>query len=112
MVRVQGENAKLSNAKLTWITDPATTERSIVASFGTFSVVWNFRQVKAATPSADSDGTVCGHYRMVPAASNERVVANAFLHDKYAQQAKNALVIATEHELYNADEEDESSDFE
>lgn len=114
-VRVQGKGAKLSNARLTWITENDSTERWIVASFGTFSVLWNFRRIKAARPSAVSDGafTVCGHYNMLP--RNERVVANAFLHDKYgAPQAKNALVIATEHKLYNAadEERDESSDFE
>ena len=112
---VQGHAAKLSNARLTWVTEGDRQERWIVASCGMFSVLWNFRRVKAARPNAISDGafTVCDHYTMLR--RGEKVVANAFLHDDHAvvPQAKNALVIATEHRLYTADEDrDESSDFE
>jgi hypothetical protein len=96
---------------VTWITENDLTERWIVASCGSFSVLWNFRRVKAQKPSVISSGcfTICSHYTML--AKSERVVENAFLHDKYAvtPQAKNALLVATEHRLYNC--QDEDSDF-
>jgi hypothetical protein len=44
-------------------------------------------------------------------AKQDKVVDNAFLHDKYAPtpQAKNALLVATRDTLYNCNDED--SDF-
>ena len=114
-MRVQGRTAKLRNARLTWVTDSDTLERWIVASCGTFSVLWNFRRVKAAQPNVISDGCcfICDHYTLLP--RGEKVVANAFLHDKHAvmPQAKNALVIATERKVCTANEDrDEGSESE
>ena len=108
---VQGADAKFSKARLTWITENDMTERWIAASCGRFSVLWNFRRVKAARPNVISSGalTICDHYTLI--AKDEKVVENAFLHDKYAvtPQARNALLVATEHHLFNC--QDEDSDF-
>lgn len=101
--RVQGADAKFSRGRLTWITDNERTERWIAASCGRHTVLWNFRRVKAHRPSVVSSGafTVTEHYTLME--KDERVVDNAFLHDRFAvtPQARNALLVATEHGLYN-----------
>lgn len=110
---LQGPKAVLSKAKLTWITEDNMTERWIVASCGDYSVLWNFRRVKAQKPTVISHGafTVCSHYVLI--AKGERVVENAFLHDKYAvaPQAKNALIVATQNKVWNYRDDDEDSNF-
>jgi hypothetical protein len=110
---VQGVGAKFSKGNLTWITEANMTERWIAAGCGNYTILWNFRRVKQQKPTIISCGafTITDHYTMIK--KDEKVVQNAFMHDKYAvtPQAKNALVVATEHNLWNT-VDDESSDFE
>jgi hypothetical protein len=110
---LQGKDAVFSRGKLTWVTEADVPERWIAASCGQYTVLWNFRRIKAHKPTVISSGafTICDHYQMLK--KDEKVVDNAFLHDRYAstRQAKNALVVATKHQVYNY-LDDESSDFE
>jgi hypothetical protein len=109
---MQGKDAIFSRGRLTWVTTKDVPERWIAASCGQYTVLWNFRRVKSQRPTVISMGafTICDHYSMIK--KDEKVVDNAFLHDRFAttQQAKNALVVATQHQLYNY-LDDESSDF-
>lgn len=113
LLGVQGAGATFSKGKLTWITEANMTERWIAAGCGNYTVLWNFRRVKQAKPTIISSGafTITEHYSMIK--KDEKVVQNAFMHDQYSMtpQAKNALVVATVHRLYNTIDE-ESSDFE
>lgn len=109
---MQGSTAKFAKAKLTWITENDMTERWIAASCGRFSVLWNFRRVKAQRPHVLSNGgfTICSHYTLME--KGERVVETAFLHDRFAvtPQARNALLVATEHRLFTCQDEDSDID--
>ena len=109
---MQGHKVSLSKAKLTWITEANTVERCIVASCGNFSVLWNFRRVKAQKPTVIYNGglTICGHYTLIP--KKERVVENAFLHDKYTVggQAQKNLIVATQNSVWNHNDEDVDSE--
>ena len=95
---VPGE--RFVKAKFTWVTDSNMTERWLAAGYGQSTIIWNFRHVKAAM-SPSSAIVVAGHYSVIPRA--EKVVDNAFMHDMHAvaPQAKNALVVATELDVYS-----------
>eukprot|EP00241_Pyramimonas_parkeae_P010072 CAMPEP_0114273418 /NCGR_PEP_ID=MMETSP0058-20121206/29098_1 /TAXON_ID=36894 /ORGANISM="Pyramimonas parkeae, CCMP726" /LENGTH=112 /DNA_ID=CAMNT_0001392895 /DNA_START=36 /DNA_END=374 /DNA_ORIENTATION=- len=43
----QYEGPKLCKARFSWVTEPGDMEKRIVASYGKFSVMWNFRVVKS-----------------------------------------------------------------
>jgi hypothetical protein len=104
---VQGAKAVFSKARLTWITEEDMVERWIAASCGSYTVLWNFRMVKAQRPTVISSGafTICDHYTLLP--RKERVVDNAFLHDRFAVTPhKSALLVATQHRLYTCQDED------
>ena len=110
---MQGPSAILGKAKFTWVTSAQGQERYIAASCGNYTVLWNFRRVKAAQPNAISSGafTLTKHYTLI--SKDEQVVDNAFMHDAYVAPAQrhNALVVATQHKLWNYRDDDESSEF-
>ena len=84
--------APFSKGRFTWITGSEGQERWVAVSVGTFSAVWNFRHVKAATqPGAGT--TQCLEYNLI--AKGERVVDAGFMHDNFNRGADAQLVVAT-----------------
>jgi hypothetical protein len=97
--------APLEKGHFTWITEAGRQERWIVASCGTFTVLWNFRAVKTAAPDVTSMGglTTVTTYHLI--AKKERVVDSVFMHDKYARTptgAEDAMVVVTDRKVYAA----------
>ena len=81
---VRTGHAPLQKGKFTWVTEPGRRERWIAASCGTYTVLWNFRQVRLAEPDTVSYGglTTCTAYHLIP--KGESVVDSLFVHDRFA----------------------------
>uniref|UniRef100_A0A7S0QWD8 Vacuolar import/degradation Vid27 C-terminal domain-containing protein n=1 Tax=Pyramimonas obovata TaxID=1411642 RepID=A0A7S0QWD8_9CHLO len=97
-------NAPFTKARFTWITEQGKQERWIVVSCGTYSVLWNFRQVKMSTGPGASAATTggfktCFDYSM-SSSKSETVMDSAFMHDNFNSTTSN-MVVATKHDIYS-----------
>lgn len=54
--------APLAKGKFTWVTESGREERWIVASCGTYTVLWNFRRALLALPCSLCGPPPCGPY--------------------------------------------------
>ena len=102
--------APFRKAKFTWVTEAGRQERSIVASAGTFTVLWNFRKARQGRRRSSIGGEASGpgglpaftEYHMIP--KDEAVVDHGFMHEKYLGNAGDTealLVVATESDVYS-----------
>ena len=84
------KGAPLEKAHFTWVTEAGRQERWIVATCGTYTVLWNFRSVKVAEAAVVSYGglTTVTQYHLV--AKSEDVVDSVFMHDQYNRTAAGA----------------------
>lgn len=95
----------LRGGKFTWVTEQGRQERWIVASCGNYSVVWNFRRVKASTGGAVGVGGLpaCLEYHLQR--RDQEVVTSAFLPDRYAPASggrpRDSLVVATKEKVFS-----------
>jgi hypothetical protein len=95
----------LRGGKFTWVTEQGRQERWIVASCGNYSVVWNFRRVKASSGAAVGVGGLpaCLEYHLQR--RDQEVVTSAFLPDKYAPASggrpRDSLVVATKEKVFS-----------
>ncbi|GMH32189.1 hypothetical protein BSKO_00023 [Bryopsis sp. KO-2023] len=95
------------NAKFTFVTEANRQERWIVASCGSYTILWNFRKVKLSKGDVTSHGglTTVTDYHMIEKA--EHVVDSAFMHDNYiSRRGDPSLVVATDHHIYSTLEDD------
>ncbi|KDD74222.1 VID27 cytoplasmic protein, partial [Helicosporidium sp. ATCC 50920] len=100
--------AALEKAHFSWVTDAGRPERWIVASVGNYSVLWNFRSVKTASPEALSLGglTTVTQYNLI--AKQDAVVDAKFMHDRFARvsgRGDSAMVVATKSKVYSLEED-------
>lgn len=97
----------LRGGKFTWVTEQGRQERWIVASCGNYSVVWNFRRVKASGGAGTATGVgglpACLEYHLQR--RDQEVVTSAFLADKYAPASggrpRDSLVVATKEKVFS-----------
>jgi len=96
----------LKGGKFTWVTEQGRQERWVVCSCGNYSVVWNFRRVKASGgASATGVGGLpaCLDYHLQR--RDAEVVTSAFLPDKYAPASggrpRDSLVVATKEKVFS-----------
>lgn len=95
----------LRGGKFTWVTEQGRQERWIVASCGNYSVIWNFRRVKASGGSAVGVGGLpaCLEYHLQR--RDQEVVTSAFLPDRYAPASggrpRDSLVVATKEKVFS-----------
>ena len=80
------------------MTDNGKRERHLVATFGNFSVIWNFQQVKDSNHECykNQEGLKsCYCYKIVP--KDESIVDSRFMHEKFAvsDSPEAPLVVAT-----------------
>lgn len=93
------------------MTEAGRQERWIVASCGTFTALWNFRQVKLTQPGeVMSYGglTTCTNYHLIP--KQEHVVDSVFMHDNYAASpaaGESAMVVVTDNCVWTVAGEDD-----
>ncbi|URE28412.1 VID27 cytoplasmic protein [Musa troglodytarum] len=93
-----GTNNKFRGGQFSWVTDNGKRERHLVATFGNFSVIWNFQQVKDSNHECykNQEGLKsCYCYRIVP--RDESIVDSRFMHEKFAvsDSPEAPLVVAT-----------------
>jgi hypothetical protein len=97
----------LRGGKFTWVTEQGRQERWIVASCGNYSVVWNFRRVKASGGVGAAVGLgglpTCLEYHLQR--RDAEVVTSAFLADRYAPASggrpRDSLVVATKEKVFS-----------
>lgn len=96
---IMTKHAPLKKARFTFVTEANHQERFIVATCGNYSVLWNFRQVKANTSGQRGHGGLPTFmsYRLV--SKDDKVVDSCFIHDKYEAPvgfpSEAAMVVAT-----------------
>jgi hypothetical protein len=106
--------APLEKGHFSWVTERGHSERWIVASCGNFTVLWNFRAVKAAKPVIVSLGglTTVSAYNLIP--KSEHVVDSVFMHEKFCRTAggvdEAAMVVATKRAVYTVADSDGDDD--
>mmetsp|Transcript_1909 Transcript_1909/g.2120 ORF Transcript_1909/g.2120 Transcript_1909/m.2120 type:complete len:542 (-) Transcript_1909:988-2613(-) len=100
--------APFEKAQFTWITEAGKQERWITACCGNYNILWNFRYVKTVMrpggncPKDHRGMMVCTDYQIEP--KQAKVIGSSFMHDNFTTNA-NALVVATEHDVFNVNEE-------
>ncbi|KAM7278955.1 hypothetical protein ACFE04_006089 [Oxalis oulophora] len=93
-----GVNKKFRNAQFSWVTENGKQERHLVATVGSFSVIWNFQKVKNGSHECyqNQQGLKsCYCYKIV--LKDDSIVDSRFMHDKFAvtDSPEAPLVIAT-----------------
>ncbi|CAM6092716.1 unnamed protein product [Calypogeia fissa] len=89
---------KFSGGQFSWVTESGKQERHLVASVGTFSVVWDFQRVKQTDHECyrhEKGLKSCYCYEIVP--KDESVVESRFMNDTFHSIAspEAPLVVAT-----------------
>ncbi len=96
-------HAPLRKGRFTFVTEASHQERWIVATCGSYSVLWNFRQVKMMTNDHRASGGLptCVAYHLV--CKDEPVVDSCFSHEsrQSGSQSEAALVVATQHKVWS-----------
>lgn len=100
------KGAPLEKGHFTWITEKGRQERWIVASCGTYTVLWNFRSVKIAEPEVVSYGglTTVTKYHLVR--KDEHVVDSVFMHDNFRRGVGDDMVVVTKQHVYTVEGDD------
>ncbi|CAL9041576.1 unnamed protein product [Musa banksii] len=96
--QLAGTDNKFRGGQFSWVTDNGKRERHLVATFGNFSVIWNFQQVKDSNHECykNQEGLKsCYCYKIVP--KDESIVDSRFMHEKFAvsDSPEAPLVVAT-----------------
>ena len=103
---VRTGHVPLKKGRFTFVTEASHQERWIVATCGSYSVLWNFRQVKMMTNDHRAHGGLptCMAYHLV--SKDEPVVDSCFLHEsrQSGSQSEAALVVATQRKVWSFNE--------
>ncbi|GAB2268214.1 Protein cypro4 [Dionaea muscipula] len=93
-----GLNNTFHRGQFSWVTEQGKQERHLVATVGSFSVIWNFQQVKDSSHECyrNQQGLKsCYCYKIV--LKDDSIVDSRFMHDKFSvsDSPEAPLVVAT-----------------
>ena len=95
----RAKGAPLRGGKFTWVTEQGKQERWIVASCQNYSILFNFRRVKAAT-APDERLMEFTDYNVV--GKDGEIAASTFVHDKFTGNDTHLVIAMTDGDVYCA----------
>lgn len=91
--------APLLKGKFTWVTEDGKQERWIVASCGNYSILFNFRRVKAAT-APDARLLEFTEYNHVK--KDAQIAESTFVHEKFTGNDTHLVIATTKGDVFCA----------
>ena len=95
----KAKGAPLVKGKFTWVTEQGKQERWIVASCGTYSILFNFRRVKAAT-APERRLLEYTDYNVV--AKDAQIAESTFVHEKFTGNDTHLVIATTKGDVFCA----------
>ena len=95
----RARGAPLLKGKFTWVTEDGKQERWIVASCGNYSILFNFRRVKAAT-APDARLLEFTEYNYVK--KEAQIAESTFVHEKFTGNDTHLVIATTKGDVFCA----------
>jgi len=95
----RAKGAPLLKGKFTWVTEDGKQERWIVASCGNYSILFNFRRVKAAT-APDAKLLEFTEYNHVQ--KDSQIAESTFVHERFTGNDTHLVIATTKGDVFCA----------